>query len=696
MSRPEAATNRGAGFAVNLQPPLSARPKERLRSFALSLVLHVALVTTLVSLDVPGQSARFEPLTAEELLAAKQFRITLYTPREQLPAVAPSNQPAQREGAKRALLRFRQKIVADDPDPRSLRQKILGLAPDIEIEQDIRSPNLLAWNSPKVSRPRFQMEQRRETTPQRQALRAAAAPEIEVARPVALNLPAAAEPRLRFRQRKKEESTPARRAIAPETAPELQGAASKLDWATLHSPTRQRYWTPEAGPRTDPERKAIQGDAAPEIGVGQQAIDLGAIQKNPRLRYWTSGTNRVAPGRKAIALANAPAIEAQAPGAARLGTLRNQARLRYHNWDYRPAAPTRGAAAPGVGALGVAAPEIKGSDGFGGSEPGSGVAALVARESLADAVRAGYANGVSVPAGAAGGGPVEGPGGDGPSALVVGLDADPTAVEAIPLGSRRGRFSASPDGGPGGGDLMIASAGGASLRAPNLSIDGRASAARDAAVQRERQERPSPLGPGISPRPSRTDEASVLSLFQRRGNVRDIGAPPLIDPNIDVRSKRPEMLFLDREVFVLAVNTPNVTSYSGSWIIRFAERLQGMRRRDKTIDSNEKEDPSQGRLSAPGPKHKVDPKYIRTAADEGVEGTVTLYAVIQMDGTVREIEVVRSVDPRLDESAIAALAQWQFHPATRLGVPVEVDVLIDIPFRLAPPEEREKRVIQSF
>ena len=105
-------------------------------------------------------------------------------------------------------------------------------------------------------------------------------------------------------------------------------------------------------------------------------------------------------------------------------------------------------------------------------------------------------------------------------------------------------------------------------------------------------------------------------------------------------------------------------------------------------------DDSQGRLSAPGARLKVDPKYIRTAANEGVEGTVTLYAVIQTDGKVRDIEIVESLDERLDNSAIAALAQWEFHPATKLGVPVEVDVLIDIPFRLAPPEE--KRVIRRF
>jgi len=649
----------------------------------------------LVSVDLPGRRDAFEPLTAAELLAQERFRITLYTPREELPAVAPSKQPVERAGAKRARERFRQKIVANDPDPQSLRQKILGPAPEIEIEHDIPSPNLLAWNAPNVSRPRFQMAKRQENTPRRKALSTAPAPKMEPVPAAVPDLPAA-QLRLRFRREKEAEATPARQALAPDKAPELQSAAAKVDLDALDTPNRMRYWTPEAGPRTVLERQIIEGDAAPEIGAGREAIDLGAIQKNPRLRYWNSGTNRVAPGRRAVSLGDAPAIEAKASGVSQVGTLSGRPRLRYRSFGDKPAAPKQGVLTPGT-----AAPRIKGMDGLGGSGTATSVAALRVSKALADAVKAGYDAGESEPGatepGAAPmGGPVAGPGNAGPNALIIGLDPDPNAVGAIPIGSRRGRFSASPDGGPGGGDLMIASTGGAALRAHNLSIDGDLVAEPGVVVQSDPRKKPALLRSGIVPRPSRANDASALALFQRQRDIRDMGAPPVIDPDIDIRSKSPDLLFLDREVFVLAVNTPNVTSYSGSWVIRFAERFQGMKRRDKTIDSDEEEDPSLGLLSAPGPKHKVDPKYIRTAVDEGVEGTVTLYAVIQMDGSVRDIEVVKGIDSRLDESAMAALGQWQFHPATRLGVPVEVDVLIDIPFRLAPPEAREKRVIQRF
>ena len=42
---------------------------------------------------------------------------------------------------------------------------------------------------------------------------------------------------------------------------------------------------------------------------------------------------------------------------------------------------------------------------------------------------------------------------------------------------------------------------------------------------------------------------------------------------------------------------------------------------------------------------------------------------------------------RLDRSAADALAKWQFQPAKRGGVPVDVDAVFEVPFRLAPRSE---------
>ena len=699
MRCPKAIADRRAEFAVPLQAPLSTRLEERLQSFALSLVLHIGLVTLLATVDVPRRPADLQ-LTPDALLADERYKITLYTTKSELPSVLPLNEVDGRDGAERARHRFRQKIVADDPNPQSSRQKVVGLAPSIEIQQHILSPNLLAWNAPKVNRPRFRMERRQPEVPEREAVSAVAAPKIEARRQAAPPLPLAARPRLRFQQEKKSEPAPVREALAPRKAPEFQATVKKVDLAALSRQPRLRYWTPEAGSLTTPERQAIRVEAPPEIGAGREDLDLGEVVSSPRLRYWTTGNNPEAPGRNAIAADDAPQIEAEMSGAPQVGSLMQQPRMRYQNWGDQPAAPKRAALMPGE-----AAPRMDLAEGLGGDGTGDGVAGLLARNSLAEALKdqgfsagshAGGNRGLGEHSDSAAGGPVVVPGNDGPAALVIGLDPDPNAAPSIPLGSRRGRFSAAPEGGPGGGDLVVGAGNGAFLRAPNLSIVGGSPSQPGPIVQ---QDRSGSFGHVKPIARSSDNDADALLMFRRKWNVRELGAPPVIDPEqVAVRSKRADVLFLDRQVFVLAINTPNVTSYSGSWVIRFAERtLNGKKRRDATRfgkeNDEEPEDDSQGRLSAPEPRLKVDPKYIRAAADERVEGTVTLYAVIQRDGRVRDIELVESLDDRLDDSAMAALAQWKFHPATKLGIPVEVDVLIDIPFRLAPPETRS---IQRF
>jgi TonB family protein len=79
---------------------------------------------------------------------------------------------------------------------------------------------------------------------------------------------------------------------------------------------------------------------------------------------------------------------------------------------------------------------------------------------------------------------------------------------------------------------------------------------------------------------------------------------------------------------------------------------------------------------------------VPSAVAEKIEGVVRLSAVIRHDGTLGEIMVVRSLDSRLDFAAREALSKWLFEPAMRDGAPVEVDAVIEVPFRLAPPELR--------
>jgi len=151
-------------------------------------------------------------------------------------------------------------------------------------------------------------------------------------------------------------------------------------------------------------------------------------------------------------------------------------------------------------------------------------------------------------------------------------------------------------------------------------------------------------------------------------------ATPSALPGAAKVSGAPDPRFNGRDVFMMAIQMPNLTSYSGSWLMWYADRTA----RQAGLAP----------IAPPVPHRKVDPKYIATAVADKVQGNVTLGCVIDTEGKVRGVELVRGLDARLNETAQEALSKWEFYPATRNGDPIEVDVIVEIPFRLAPPPPR--------
>jgi len=86
---------------------------------------------------------------------------------------------------------------------------------------------------------------------------------------------------------------------------------------------------------------------------------------------------------------------------------------------------------------------------------------------------------------------------------------------------------------------------------------------------------------------------------------------------------------------------------------------------------------------------EVRPNYTPAAMRERVEGVVVLEAVIETDGTVGDVKVIRPLHPELDPQAIAAARQWLFRPATlgATGQPVACLATLELTFRIfsAPP-----------
>lgn len=112
----------------------------------------------------------------------------------------------------------------------------------------------------------------------------------------------------------------------------------------------------------------------------------------------------------------------------------------------------------------------------------------------------------------------------------------------------------------------------------------------------------------------------------------------------------PEEEHIEEEVFVIVENMPE---YRNGGLINFHDHIM----------------------------HIVD--YPQTAIELGLEGTVYVSFVINKKGKITKIKIVRSVDPLLDNAAIAAIEQSEkWKPGIQAGRPVNVAMVIPVRFRL--------------
>ncbi len=87
-------------------------------------------------------------------------------------------------------------------------------------------------------------------------------------------------------------------------------------------------------------------------------------------------------------------------------------------------------------------------------------------------------------------------------------------------------------------------------------------------------------------------------------------------------------------------------------------------------------------VSAPVPIFRPEPKYTEEARKAKIQGAVLLSLVVDTDGFTRNIKVVRSLEPTLDQQAIEVVGTWKFQPGQKDGQPVAVQSQIEVSFKL--------------
>lgn len=89
-----------------------------------------------------------------------------------------------------------------------------------------------------------------------------------------------------------------------------------------------------------------------------------------------------------------------------------------------------------------------------------------------------------------------------------------------------------------------------------------------------------------------------------------------------------------------------------------------------------------GNVSAPIPIYRPDPPYSEEARKAKYQGVVILWIVVDAQGNVANPRVVKPVGMGLDQKAVDTVKTWKFKPAMRGGVPVPVQVQVEVTFRL--------------
>jgi len=87
-------------------------------------------------------------------------------------------------------------------------------------------------------------------------------------------------------------------------------------------------------------------------------------------------------------------------------------------------------------------------------------------------------------------------------------------------------------------------------------------------------------------------------------------------------------------------------------------------------------------ITPPQVLHEVKADYTEDARRRSIEGEVVLEIVVRRDGSVGDVRLINGLPSGLNDRAMAAVKQWRFSPAHRLGQHVDVIVEVAVEFKL--------------
>ncbi len=215
----------------------------------------------------------------------------------------------------------------------------------------------------------------------------------------------------------------------------------------------------------------------------------------------------------------------------------------------------------------------------------------------------------------------------------------------VPNGARAGAFSRAPDvGEPATGEVS-----GNGLKVPNLTI-------------REDHSK-------IAEPPKVSPHRKVILYADKMRSIPVTTLSVPLRPASRTIPRAIDARFQGRNVYTMVVPIENFEPYSGDWILWFAERQA------KGGDTPF--------VRAPVPLRKYE-SVEPVLPGAHTELRVQVAGMIRQDGKLEGLAVLRSLGPGIEQAILHDLEAWEFKPATRDNVPVDVDVVMEIPYSLPP------------
>lgn len=165
--------------------------------------------------------------------------------------------------------------------------------------------------------------------------------------------------------------------------------------------------------------------------------------------------------------------------------------------------------------------------------------------------------------------------------------------------------------------------------------------------------------------PEKPVKAVLYAETVRSVSVSTLSVP--LRPSNRMIPRSVEARFQGRNVYTMAVPIENMPAYDGDWIMWFADQ-----------ESKPGETPL---VRAPLPFRKVEP-VAEVAPSGRTDERIQVAAILRKTGKLDGISLLTRASPAVQRAVFQDVTAWEFQPATRNGVPVDVDVVLEIPFSL--------------